>query len=82
MEAVRLLATRLVRSWRADDYARATAAELDAHIALHIADNVRRGLDPVDARRDALLRLGGMVQTRERCLDVMTFRWLARTFRP
>ena len=28
--------------------------------------------------RDARLHLGGVLQTRERCLDTMTFRWMAR----
>lgn len=75
---VRALARRLLRSCRSDEYARAVAAELDAHVALHTAENVRRGLSPSAARRDALLRLGGVQQTRERCLDAMTFRWIAR----
>ena len=73
---LRALATRFLRSWRRDEYARAVAAELEAHVGLQTADNVRRGLSPADARRDALMRLGGVQQTRERCLDVMTFRWI------
>jgi hypothetical protein len=81
IDALRGLIARVGRTCRHDEYARAIAAELDAHIALHTADNIRRGLDPVEARRDALLRLGGVQQTRERCLDAMTFRWLARSFR-
>lgn len=79
--AVRALAARLIRSWRSDEYSRAVAAELDAHVALQTAENLRRGLDPIEARRDALIRLGGVQQTRERCLDAMTFRWLARQLR-
>lgn len=79
--SVRAMATRLVRSCRSVEYARAVAAELDAHIALHTADNIRRGLSPGSARRDALLRLGGMRQTRDACLDAMTFRWIVRRFR-
>jgi hypothetical protein len=75
---VRALAIRFVRSWHRDEYARAVAAELEVHIALQTADNIRRGLNPVEARRDAMMRLGGMQQTREHCLDAMTFRWLAR----
>ena len=79
--AVRSLATRLLRSWHSDEYARAIAAELDAHVALHTADNMRRGLTFAEARRDALIRLGGVQQTREHCFDAMTFRWLARAIR-
>ena len=75
---IRSVMARLLRSYRSEAYAREVAAELDAHIALHTADNIRRGLPPVLARRDALVQLGGLQQTRECCLDAMTFRWLAR----
>lgn len=78
MGIVRGFATRLWHSWRSAEYARAVAAELEAHVALHTADNIRRGLSPVAARREALIQLGGTLQTRERCLDAMTFRWLTR----
>jgi hypothetical protein len=72
---------RLRRSWHSDEYARAVAAELEMHVALQVADNIRRGLSPAAARRDALIRLGGVQQTREHCFDAMTFRWLARQLR-
>ncbi len=78
---LRALAARFVRSWHRDEYARAVAAELEVHIALQTADNIRRGLNPAEARRDAMMRLGGMQQTREHCLDAMTFRWIAHQFR-
>jgi hypothetical protein len=78
---VRALAARLLRSWHSDEYARAVAAELDAHIALHTADKIRQGLSPAAARRDALLQLGGRLQTRERCVDEMTFGWIVRRAR-
>ena len=74
----RALTARFICSCRSDEYTRAIAAELDAHIALHTADNIRRGLSPAEARREALVRLGGVQQTRERCLDAMTFRWIVR----
>jgi len=74
----RALGSRLIRSWRSDDYSRAVADEIEAHIALHAADRIRAGLSPAEAQRDARLSLGGVVQTRERCLDVMTFRWIVR----
>jgi hypothetical protein len=77
---VRVLVVRLLRSWQRDEYARSLAAELDAHIALHAADRIRQGLPSGEALRDARLHLGGVLQTRERCLDAMTFRWMARWF--
>jgi predicted permease len=39
--------------------------ELHAHMELHIADNLARGMNPEAARREALLKLGGIEQTKE-----------------
>ena len=36
------------------------AAELESHLQLHIDDNVRSGMSPEQARRDALIKLGGV----------------------
>lgn len=41
------------------------AAELDSHLQLHIDDHLRAGLPPEEARRRALVALGGIEQTRE-----------------
>jgi hypothetical protein len=41
------------------------AEELESHLALHIADNLRAGLSPEEARRQALIKLGGVTQTQE-----------------
>jgi predicted permease len=40
-------------------------AELEAHVAMHTEDGVRAGLSPEEARRHALVRLGGAEQTRQ-----------------
>jgi len=45
------------------------AAELQSHLALHIDDNIRSGMTPGEARRQALIRLGGVEQTKERYRD-------------
>jgi predicted permease len=39
--------------------------ELNSHLAFHIDDNVRAGMTPDEARRTALLKLGGFTQTAE-----------------
>src|SRR5262249_20197223 len=67
------------------------AAELDSHLHLHVDDNVRNGMAPEVARRDALIRLGGIEQTKEmhrdqRGLPVLqhllrALRFAARTLR-
>src|SRR5262245_29656063 len=40
--------------------------ELESHLALHIEDNLRAGMSPEEARRRALLKLGGVTLTKER----------------
>src|SRR5689334_10210159 len=52
------------------------AAELEAHLAMHIEDNVRAGMTPQEARRQALIKLGGMDQTKESVRECRTIPWL------
>jgi predicted permease len=40
-------------------------AELSTHLQLHIEDNLRAGMTPEAARREALLKLGGLEQTKQ-----------------
>ena len=39
-------------------------AELESHLAMHIEDGVRSGLSEEEARRKALIKLGGLEQTK------------------
>ena len=52
----------LTGSRRADDEMR---EELAAHLAMHIDDNLRRGMSPTEARRAALLAAGGLTAAAE-----------------
>src|ERR1700740_762285 len=52
-------------------------AELESDLQIHIEDNVRRGMTPELARRAALLKLGGIEQTRENYRDRRGLPWLA-----
>jgi putative ABC transport system permease protein len=45
---------------------RELAAELEGHLALAIDDNLRSGMTAEEARRQALIRLGGVAQVEER----------------
>jgi putative ABC transport system permease protein len=45
---------------------REIAEELDSHLQFHIEDNLRSGMSPKQARRDALVKLGGVEQTKEK----------------
>ena len=44
-------------------------AELNSHLQLHIDDNIRAGMTPPEARRVAMMTLGGFAQTTERYRD-------------
>lgn len=50
--------------------------ELTSHLEMHIADNLRAGMSPEEARREALLRLGGLEQTKESVRDRQLLPWL------
>ena len=52
------------------------AAELESHVQMHIEDNVRAGMAPEEARRQALIQLGGVDQTKENCRDRRGIPWL------
>ncbi len=41
------------------------AEELESHLALHIEDNLRAGMSPEEARRQARIKLGGVTWTQE-----------------
>ena len=41
------------------------SSELESHVQLHIDENVRAGMSPEQARRQALIKLGGVEQTKE-----------------
>lgn len=45
------------------------SAELQSHLDMHIADNMRAGMSADEARRKALIALGGVEQTKERYRD-------------
>jgi len=52
------------------------SAELDGHMQLHIDDNRRAGMEPGEARRDALLKLGGVEMTKEAYRQQRQLMWL------
>lgn len=50
--------------------------ELESHIELHTEENIRRGLTPGEARRQAVLKLGGTAQVKNIYLDQSGIPWL------
>ena len=51
--------------------------ELRAHIEMRTEDNLRAGMSPEEARRDALLRFGNRVTTKEHVAAADTELWIA-----
>lgn len=58
--------SRLFGMLRGGTHNRNISAELDAHLQFHTEDNLRAGMSREEARRQALLKLGGIEQTKER----------------
>jgi putative ABC transport system permease protein len=58
--------------------------ELDEELRLHIEsrteENVSKGMNPAEARRAALLSMGGVEQAKEACRDQRTFLFLDTVF--
>jgi putative ABC transport system permease protein len=67
MRTMRSLLVRLFNGLRRACDERDLSDELDAHLQTHIDDNLRAGMTLDDARRDALLKLGGLAQTADAC---------------
>lgn len=59
-----------------DDFSR----ELESHLSMHIEENLRRGMTPAEARRQALIKLGGIAQTQEAVRDRRTLPFLETFF--
>src|ERR1700732_4268098 len=48
------------------------AEELEGHLQMHTEDNVRNGMSAAEARRNAVMKLGGIEQTKELYRDRQT----------
>jgi len=65
MRWLRAWFVRLDSSFRTQRRDREFAAELENHLQMHIEDNLRAGMNREEARRHALIKLGGIEQTKE-----------------
>ncbi len=66
MRRLRACVLRLVRVFSKGRRDREFAEELESHLRMHIEDNLRAGMTPEEARRQALIKLGGIEQAKER----------------
>lgn len=69
MRQMRAWLLRLTGTFTRRQRERELAAELETNLALHIDDNIRSGMPLQEARRQALIRLGGVEQTKESYRD-------------
>jgi len=69
MNSLRSILIRLRNLFHKSQLNRGLDTELHSHLQLHIDDNLRRGMSPEEARRQALLKLGGVEQTKELIRD-------------
>jgi hypothetical protein len=69
MNSLRSFFTRLHNSARKVLMDSELDAELRSHLELHVDDHLRAGMSPDTARREALLKFGGIEQTRENHRD-------------
>src|SRR5580700_5630479 len=65
MRRLRALFLRSVEPFRRAPRESELAEEMESHLQLHIEDNLRAGLSPAEARREAIMKLGGIEQTKE-----------------
>ena len=80
MKILRSFFRRLSSLFHRSQHERELHAELASHLQLHIDDNLRAGLSPDEARRAALLQLGGLEQTKERVRDQRSLPFLETLF--
>ena len=72
MKRLRAWLVRFAGLWPAARRDRDLADEIESHLQLHIDDNLRAGMRPDQARREAILKLGGVEPTKEACRDRRT----------
>lgn len=76
MRTLRVAWARLRGLFAGPDADTELRAELESHLAMHIEENVRRGMDPHEARRQALIAAGGLTAAAEAARDQRGLPWL------
>ncbi len=69
MKSVRAWFMRLFGVFGSNKAEHELSAEIESHLQLHIDDNIRAGMTPQEARRRAMLALGGVEGTKEAYRD-------------
>jgi len=73
---LRALWMRLCGMFHRDRTREEFAAEIEEHLAMHIEDNLRCGMSFDEARRDALIKLGGLEQAKQAYRERQRLPWM------
>lgn len=76
MRRLRALCLRLRGMLRRDEADDSFSTELESHLQMHMEDNLRSGMTPEQARRDALIKLGGLEQTKQAYRERQGLPWM------
>src|ERR1700733_10446011 len=76
MDSLRRAVQRAGSFFRKQPLDRELEAEMAAHLEMAVDENVKRGLSQKEARRQALIRFGGVVQAKERQREERGVPWL------
>jgi len=76
MRRLRATLIRLGGLFRKQRREREMAEELESHLQMHIEDNIRSGMTPEEARRRALIKLGGLEQVKEEVRETRGIRFI------
>jgi putative ABC transport system permease protein len=78
MKQLRALRLRLAGLFPNEQQEREHAEEIESHLQMHVEDNLRSGMTPEQARRDAILKLGGVESTMQAYREAGSIPFLER----
>ena len=76
MKQLRAWRMRIAGVFSRDRWNKEIAEEFESHLELQISDNLRAGMTAEEARREALMKMGGLVSAREAYRDRSTVPFL------
>ncbi len=65
MRVLRAFFLRIAGLFQKENRDSELSAEMESHLQMHIEDNLRAGMTAAQARREAMMKLGGVEQTKE-----------------
>ena len=81
MKALWRLWARMTGLFRQGHRDQEMAQEFESHLQMHIDDNIRAGMPPEQARREALIKFGGVEKARESVRETSRMMWVDTTLR-